>query len=115
MSHYANHAKPCPPSCALACRVPAAWWTDVPPEPDPWHVAWALLGLDPRRQPPMHPSVHREALRWFAGLWGPDVVIRGVRLAASIPRPHGSPVEPAQLAEIADRLDAEGVSAWAAA
>ena len=91
---------PCPPRCALRCTLPAAWWQDVPADPDPWLIAYALHGLG-RGKPPVPPTEYATALRWFAAVWDVETVAAGLRHAASIPPVHGSGVDRSRLEALA--------------
>ncbi|CAN5860586.1 hypothetical protein BH23ACT8_BH23ACT8_15740 [soil metagenome] len=77
------------------------WVAEDGPAGPAWHVAWALVGLPD----PLPRERYGEVLGAVEARHGIGAVIAGLRLAASMPAPHGSAVTPARFAALATSFD----------
>lgn len=66
----------------------------------PWRLAWSLHGVPT----PTPPAEHRDLLVAFADRFGPADLIAGLRIAAKMPAPHGSGLDPSSFETLARRV-----------
>ena len=107
----------CRPGCAMTCpTTPWTWVLDDRPVYSPFHpdapptlfppyqrLAWALHGLGPTK-PPVPPDGYADLLAAFVAAYGVRQAVEGLRTAARTPAAHGSGVDTARFAAMADRL-----------
>ncbi len=77
------------------------WVAEPGPAGPSWHVAWAVHGMPI----PLPRDQYGEVLGAVEARHGIGAVIEGLRLAASMPAPHGSGVDPARFATLAKSYD----------
>ncbi len=77
------------------------WVAEDGPAGPAWHLAFALHGLPD----PLPRERYGEVLGAVEARHGIGAVIEGLRLAASMPAPHGSGVDPARFATLAKSYD----------
>ena len=89
---------PCRPGCSLSC--PTADWAwvldDRLPSTPAWRLAWSLHGLG-RERPPVPTGEYRQLFAFVEVAYGLDVLVKGLRLAASMIPVHGSGVDVARI------------------
>jgi hypothetical protein len=79
------------------------WVSGDGPAGPSWHVAWALHGLPT----PIPTDLWDEVFSAVERRWGVESVIRGFKLASTMPAAHGSGVNPAEFADLARRYEQE--------